>query len=98
MAADIQVQCTKKDGADPDYRIDGIGGSNPGGSTPPRWYLTEDAAIKGMKAGTWAFYTLVNGLRADVVIRTHPRSGREYLTTLPDGARQNNLLYLPNCP
>lgn len=95
MAADHQVLCTKKDGSDPDYRIDGIGGMNDNNT---RWYMDEDKAIAGMKAGTWTFYTRVNGLRADVVIRTHPRSRLEYLTTLPDGARQNNLLYLPNCP
>lgn len=88
--ADVQVTCSTKDGPDLDRRIDGIGGTGGGG-----WYLTTAQAIQSIKAGTNTFYTNVNGVRANVLVRGHPP--REYLTTSPDGIRPNNLLALPDC-
>lgn len=94
MATSHQVRCTTKDGPDWDRRIDGIGGNGTDGP----WRLSTDRAIEGIKNGTWTFYTVVNGVRATVLVRRHPTSGREFLTTSPDGVRPNNLLLLPDCP
>ncbi|MBK7162666.1 MAG: DUF3892 domain-containing protein [Sphingomonadales bacterium] len=44
------------------------------------------------------FWTYVGGRRADIVIKNHPATGREYLTTEADGFPPNNLLMLPRCP
>jgi hypothetical protein len=95
MAIDVQVQCINKpDRTNEHERIQNIGGVNGDGT---RWKLSEDAAILGMKAGKWTFYTFVNNVRANVKIARH-RLGHEFLTTHPDGTRVNNLLYLPECP
>lgn len=94
MAIDAQVHCiNKRNRPGPHERIQNIGGVNSDGQ---RWKLTEDAAIEGMKAGRWTFYTNVNGRRANVRIGHH--LGHEYLTTEPDGQQPNNLLALPECP
>lgn len=90
MAKEAQVTCSTKDGPDQDRRIDGIGGTAGGG-----WYLATPDAITAIKSGEWTFYTVTNGVRANVLVRGHPP--REYLTTSPDGIRPNNLLALPNC-
>ena len=92
MATEHRVDCSQKDGPDHDRRIDGIGGTSGGG-----WFLLEQQAINGIKAGQWHFYTYVNNIRAEVLVKRHPTSGREYLTTSPDGVKPNNLLRLPNC-
>ena len=94
MTLDVRVKCINRtDRTNPHERIENIGGLNPDGK---RWRLTEDEAIAGMKSGKWTFHTLVNGRRATVRIGRH--SGREYLTTEPDGQQPNNLLSLPECP
>lgn len=94
MAIDLQVLCINKtDRTSPHERISHIGGMNADRSL---WRLTEDAAIAGMKAGKWTFYTNVGGRRANVRIGHH--LGREYLTTEPDGQQPNNLLSLSECP
>jgi hypothetical protein len=93
MTTRHRVSCIKPDGADPDNRIDGIGGLNADNS---RWYLPEDRAIAGMKAGDWQFYVVVNGQQVEVIIASH--GGREYLKTEADGYKPNNLLSLPTCP
>ena len=42
------------------------------------------------------YYTYANGERAQVYAHPCPRcSSRDYITTTPDGTKQNNLLYLP---
>lgn len=33
-----------------------------------------------------------------IIVAVHPKSGREYLKTEPDGVIPNNLLALPACP
>jgi len=90
-----QVTCSKKDGPDLDHRIDGIGGPAQGGGN---WFRDLDAAIADIEAGRYVFYTSVNGVRANVLVKRHPVSGRKYLTTSPDGYQPNNLLKLPDCP
>jgi len=99
MAARHRITCTKKDGPDPDYRIDQIGGSTGGQGTNGPWTLTIDEAISGMRDPNvgWRFYVVQQGLEVDVIIKRHPRSGREYLTTEADGFPPNNLLRLPDC-
>jgi Protein of unknown function (DUF3892) len=79
MAQDVQIQCINKSNRQsPHERISHVGGVNPDGT---RWKLTEDAAIAGIRNGTWRFWitgdtsastraTLrdwLNGLRRSVV-------------------------------
>lgn len=97
MAARHQVTCTKKDGADPDRRIDGIGGSTGSAAGGP-WYLKIDAAIAGIENGTYEFWVSVGDRSVWVIVKVHPTSGRKYLTTEGDGFPPNSLLSLPNCP
>jgi hypothetical protein len=55
--------------------------------------LTRETVIQRIYNGWEAFYTLVSGYRADVVVRGCPYCGAgDYITTLPDS---NNLLSLP---
>lgn len=96
MTASHEVTCSSKDGPDPDYRLDGIGGAT-GGTGGGGWYLTLDAAIKGILDGKYAFWTKVRGIRAEVEVYKHPKSGRYYLRTTADSTTENNLLKLPNC-
>lgn len=93
-----RITCTNKDGPDPDYRIDEIGGSTGAENTNGPWWLTIDQAIAGIHADKWEFYVVEQGREVDVVVREHPRSRRLYLTTLADGFPPNNLLRLPDCP
>lgn len=92
--ADYQVQCIKRDGADADRRIDGIGGVSGG----QRWYLSIDEAIRWIEQGKGRFYVTAFGRSVWVIVKIHPTSGRKYLTTEGDGFPPNNLLNLPNCP
>ncbi len=96
MAASHQVTCIVPDGSDADRRIDSIGGSTGAKETGGAWKLSLDKAIAGIENGTWAFYTMVNGQRADVIVAS--RNGRKYLKTTADGEEPNNLLSLPECP
>lgn len=94
MADNVEVKCINKTNrTDPHERISHIGGINPDGK---RWKLTVDEAIAGIESGKWQFYTSVNGKSVWVVIATH--NGRKYLKTEADGAQQNNLLSLQECP
>lgn len=95
MTTTHQVHCHKPDNADPDRRLQGIGGANPDGSP---WYLGIDDAIRHITEGTYAFYVEARGRRVAVLVERHPQSGRLYLTTEGDGFPPNNLLSLPHCP
>lgn len=90
----IQIQCVTPDGADADYRLDGIGGTNADGGT---WRLTIDDAIAGIKSGKWTFHTGDTLLTRAKVVRKISDTGREYLTTEPDNLTSNNLSNLPKC-
>jgi hypothetical protein len=93
MTTRVEIQCiTKRDRTNPHERIEGVGGFHNG----QPWYLPEDQAIAGIKNGTYAFYTNVNGRAVDVIIAVH--NGREYLKTVADGYEPNNLLCLSACP
>lgn len=85
--ASYDVTCTRKDGPDDDLRLDGLGGAG--------WYHTVDEAIANIDRGDT--YWVNAGRRVQIVALTHPNSKRRYLTTAPDGLRQNNLLFLPEC-
>jgi hypothetical protein len=71
----------------------GVGGTNLDGSL---WYLDEDAAIAGVEAGKWRFWTTGGGKSVWVIVATH--NGRKYLKTVADGITPDNLLSLPQCP
>ncbi|MBD3759358.1 MAG: DUF3892 domain-containing protein [Rhizorhabdus sp.] len=89
VLADYQVTCVVPDGADADRRIDRLGG--------PGWNDSIDNVIRFIKAGAHRFYTSVAGQTVWVVVKQHPTSGRDYLTTQADGFPPNNLLKLPHC-
>jgi Protein of unknown function (DUF3892) len=66
MAQDIEIKCINKtDRSDPHERISDVGGVNADG-TP--WRLTEDAAIAGIKNGTWRSWTQGGGKSVWVTI------------------------------
>ncbi len=90
---DYRIDCTTKDGPDPDYRIDGFGGVN---ADATRWYLSLDDLLAWIDRGH-TFWVMVAGKRVNVIAMRHPRSGRRYVTTEADGFPPNNLLNLPNC-
>ena len=85
--ASYDVTCSRKDGADDDQRLEGLGGAG--------WYHTIDEVIANIGRGDT--YWVNNGTRVAVPVLTHPKSKRQYLTTAPDGLRQNNLLFLREC-
>lgn len=91
---DYRIDCTTKDGPDPDYCIDGFGGIDP--TTGRRWFDTLDQLLASLDAGH-TFWVMVDGRRAEVVPRLHPRSGRRFAMTIADGFPPNNLMNLPNC-
>lgn len=93
MADSYQVRCIRKSDRYNHYeRITHIGGYDAGKA----WLLPEADAIAGIQSEKWAFYTLVNGKRAEVVVAVH--LGRKYLKTTADGDQPDNLLSLPECP
>ena len=93
MAIEVKISCVTPDGADHDYRLDGVGGYHDG----KQWKLTIDAAIQGIQNGQWKFYTGDTvSTRANVVVR-RSSAGRLYLTTEPDNLTSNNLSNLPKC-
>jgi Protein of unknown function (DUF3892) len=92
--ADIQISCINKTNrTDRWERISHVGGRNADGT---RWKMTEADAIAAMEAGTYRFYTHVDGKSAWVVIATH--NGRKYLKTEADTSTKDNLLSLEECP
>lgn len=91
---DHRIDCTNKDGPDPDYRIDGFGGVTVPGNT--RWHDTLDNLLAAMRNGH-TFWVSVQNRRVEVIAKQHPRSKRWYATTEPDSFPPNNLLNLPDC-
>lgn len=89
MPDTYQIVATRKDGPDPDHRIDAM-------QLADGRIFAIDRLITAWNAGD-RFFTLVYGLRATVYCLTHPRTRRPYFTTSPDGRLPNNLLSLPNC-
>jgi hypothetical protein len=84
-----QVTCIIKPNRDSSHEaITHIGGTG--------WKLPVPDAVRKIENGEWVFYTLVNGKRADIGVRTSA-SGRKYLQTYADGYWTNNLLSLPEC-
>lgn len=88
--ADYQVTCIKRDGADADRRIDRLGG--------PGWNDSIDNVIRFIKNGSHRFWTTAQGRSVWVIVKQHPTSRRDYLTTEGDSFPPNNLLSLPDCP
>jgi len=94
MATNVQIMCINKTNRLSRHeRISHVGGTNADGS---RWKLTEDAAIAGIRADTWKFWTAGGGKSTWVIIMKHPI--RDYLKTEADTTTQDNLLSLPECP
>ena len=86
-----QVTCVTPDGADYDRRIDKLGGAFHDYPQPI------DTIIRWIDEGH-TFWTMAHGRPVDVIVKTHPQSGRRYLTTVGDSFPPNNLLNLPRCP
>lgn len=83
-----QITCINKTNrSDPHERISRVGGSG--------WRMTQSEAISAIENKTYAFYTLVDGKRANVIVATH--NGHKYIKTENDGLQPNNLLALPEC-
>lgn len=97
MAGRHEVTCIVPDGADPDQRIDKIGGKAGAENGGGPWILLIDDAIAGIEAGRWSFWTQGGGRAANVVVARRA-NGRKYLKTEADGIEPNNLLALPRCP
>lgn len=94
MASKHQIRCIKKtDRYNPHERIRAIGGQNQNGT---RWQLTQEDAIRRVESGELAFFVVVLGQSANVVVAVS-RFGNKYLKTEADGEHPNNLLSLPEC-
>jgi len=90
---DLQITCVNKTNRqDPYDRIHSVGGENAG----IRWKKSQETVISEIESGVNTFYTLVNSVRAEVVVATH--NGHKYIKTENDGLHPNNLLSLPECP
>jgi hypothetical protein len=88
---DYRIDCTTKDGPDPNYSIDGFGGLNPDGT---RWYVTLARILELMDAGH-TFWVSVQGRRVEAYPVT--RGNSRYVTTTADSFPPNNLLHLTDC-
>jgi uncharacterized FlgJ-related protein len=91
MANDFQVTAIIKRGGhyNPHERIEFLG------NNADHWMLSEDDMIGRIESRKEAFYTMINGKRADVVVAVH--ANRKYLKTTADGYAPNNLLNLADC-
>lgn len=90
-----QIKCiNKRDRGDIHERISHVGGypAAEGGS----WKWAEERAIAEIEAGNWTFFVSQGGREVNVIVSS--RNGRKYLKTANDGANENNLLSLPECP
>jgi hypothetical protein len=95
MAITVQIKCVHKTRRISAHeRITHVGGTKQDGS---HWKLTQEAAIKVLKDGTWSlFVERPAGHRVAVTI-ARSAAGHEYLKTESDGEQPNNLLALPEC-
>lgn len=93
MTQTAQIQCINK--TDRYSAHDRI--SHVGGSTPRRWKLTQQEAIRAIETGEWNFYVSANGSTVWVIVAISA-AGNKYLKTQNDGEQPNNLLSLPECP
>lgn len=90
---DLQISCINKTyRQDPHDRIHSVGGENSFG----RWKKSQITVISEIERNVNAFYTRVNGVRANVIVAVH--NGNKYIKTENDGLHPNNLLALPECP
>jgi len=91
---DLRIDCINKtERYNPHERISHVGGVNPGQTT--RWKITQAQAISYIESKEHTFYTMVNGVRANVIVALH--NGNQYIKTANDGLDPNNLLSLPEC-
>jgi hypothetical protein len=91
---DLRIDCINKtDRYNPHERITHAGGQYPGQTS--RWKFTQAEVIRYIESGQHTFYTLVNGVRANVIVATH--NGNKYIKTVNDGLQPDNLLSLPEC-
>lgn len=88
-----QIVRTKKDGPDPDFRIDAFRSFDV--ATRQEYTDTIDSLLRSLDSGNVNF-VMVQGRRVLVIPKVHPRSGRRYVTTEGDGFPPNNLLNLPD--
>lgn len=86
--ADLQATCHTPDNNDADRRIQGLGGHG--------WRYSVDDIIRHIEGRVHTYWTRVNGVRANIEVKTRP-NGRKYLKTTADGYEPNNLLALPRC-
>lgn len=86
--ASLQVTCIIPDGLDADQRIDAIGGYG--------FRHAIDDAIRYIESRVNDYWTLVGGMRANIVVDQRS-NGRKYLRTTTDYYEPNNLLALPRC-
>jgi hypothetical protein len=87
--ADARVTCINKvPRDDPHEGITHLGG--------PAWRWPREQVIRSIQEGSNTFYTLVNGVRANVEVVQGPNG--PYLRTRTDSVLTNNLLDLPECP
>jgi hypothetical protein len=89
-----EVDCIRKPDRSTKKRIAAIGGRSADG-TP--WLVDLDTAIAGIENDRWHFHVGRGTTEVEVLIDTG-RSGQPYLTTEPDGRKDNNLLELQECP
>lgn len=87
---EYQIIKTRKDGPDPDRRIDAVMLAD--GSI-----YNVDRIIEFIKAGHTFCVHIYPRPPVQVYIQRHRITQREYLTTSPDGLGVNNLLNLPDC-
>ena len=80
---------TRKDGNDPDRRIDAL--------MVDSKVHPIDHIITWIERDGHTFWVKVAGRQVQVVVRQHAHNARKYLTTLGDGFPPNNLLNVPDC-
>lgn len=94
MPSKHEIKCINKtDRFDPHERITAIGGVNHDGTT---WKLSQEEAIKQIKAGKYSFFVNKGYQQVDVIV-ARSRFGNEYIKTVSDGEQPNNLLSLYEC-